>query len=62
LFEIQAALKEVLKDEMLTRAQARGYQWMVFLLPSADNPRTPQMGVRFGASIYKRYRVYRLAI
>jgi GNAT superfamily N-acetyltransferase len=52
----------LLFDEMLKRAQARGYQWMDFSLTSADNPRTPQLGERFGARIYKRYRVYKKRI
>jgi GNAT superfamily N-acetyltransferase len=50
----------VLFDELLRRALARGYRWIDASLTSADNPRTPALGERFGAQLYKRYRVYRL--
>ncbi|HSV85149.1 MAG TPA: GNAT family N-acetyltransferase [Levilinea sp.] len=46
-------------DEMIQRARSRGYQWIDASLTSDDNPRTPALGKRFGAQIYKRYRVYR---
>lgn len=49
----------LLFDELLRRAQARGYRWIDGSLTSEDNPRTPALGERFGARIYKRYRVYR---
>ena len=52
----------LLFDEMKQRAQARGYQWIDGSLTSADNPNTPPLGERFGAQIYKRYRVYRKKI
>lgn len=44
--------------ELYRRAAARGYQWMDFSLTSEDNPRTPALARRFGAEVYKRYRVY----
>jgi hypothetical protein len=47
---------------MKQRARARGYKWIDASLTSDDNPNTPQLGVRFGAQIYKRYRVYRMKI
>lgn len=46
--------------EMLKRARAHGYRWMDLSLTSADNPRTPILAQRFGAKLYKRYRVYQL--
>ncbi len=48
----------VLFDEMIRRARARGYQWIDASLTSTDNPRTPALADRFGARLYKRYRVY----
>lgn len=52
----------LLFDEMLRRAREHKYEWMDFSLTSADNPRTPVLAKRFGATLYKRYRVYRLEI
>ena len=52
----------LLLDEMIRRARERGYQWIDGSLTSADNPRTPALGERLGAKIYKRYRVYRVGI
>jgi len=47
-------------SEMVKRLQARGYDWVDLSLTSADNPKTPVLAERLGASIYKRYRAYRL--
>jgi hypothetical protein len=47
---------------MVRRARARGYRWIDGSLTSDDNPRTPALGARLGAKIYKRYRVYKLRI
>jgi GNAT superfamily N-acetyltransferase len=52
----------LLFDEMVRRARARGYQWIDASLTSADNPRTPALGERFKAQLYKRYRVYSMKI
>ena len=52
----------LLFDEMIRRARARGYEWIDASLTSSDNPNTPQLGTRFGAQLYKRYRVYRIKI
>ena len=52
----------LLVDEMVRNARARGYRWIDASLTSEDNPRTPALGARFGANIYKRYRVYRMNI
>jgi len=52
----------LLFDQMVRNARARGYRWIDASLTSDDNPRTPALGARFGAKIYKRYRVYRMDI
>jgi GNAT superfamily N-acetyltransferase len=52
----------LLFDEMVRRARERGYRWIDGSLTSADNPRTPALGERFGAKLYKRYRVYRMPV
>lgn len=46
--------------EMARRLLDKGYTWVDFSLTSDDNPRTPQLAERVGASVYKRYQVYRL--
>jgi GNAT superfamily N-acetyltransferase len=48
----------LLFDEMARRARARGYEWIDLSVTSADNPYTPYLAERFGARVYKRYRVY----
>jgi GNAT superfamily N-acetyltransferase len=52
----------LLFDEMAKRAQAKGYKWCDLSLTSEDNPNTPILADRMGATLYKRYRVYRLMI
>jgi len=52
----------LLFDEMAKRARAKGYSWLDLSLTSADNPRTTALAERFGAQVYKRYRVYRKAV
>jgi len=52
----------LLFDEMARRARQRGYRWLDLSLTSDDNPRTPALAARFGAKIYKRYRVYRINV
>jgi len=47
-------------SEMAKRLQERGYDWVDLSLTSEDNPKTPVLAERMGASIYKRYRVFRL--
>ncbi|MBN1259366.1 MAG: MFS transporter [Anaerolineae bacterium] len=49
----------LLFDEMLQRGRARGFQWADLSLTSDDNPQTPILATRMGATLYKRYRVYR---
>lgn len=57
-----AGVVALLFAEMIRRARARGYRWIDASLTSSDNPNTPQLGTRFGAQLYKRYRVYRMKI
>ena len=52
----------LLFDELARRARQRGYRWLDLSLTSDDNPRTPALAERFGAKIYKRYRVYRINV
>jgi GNAT superfamily N-acetyltransferase len=52
----------LLFEEMVRQARAKGYRWIDGSLTSADNPRTPALGERFGAKIYKRYRVFRKSV
>ena len=52
----------LLFDEMARKARQKGYAWIDGSLTSADNPRTPALGARFGAKLYKRYRVFRKTI
>ena len=49
----------LLFDEMVKRVRERGYKWVDLSLTSEENPRTPMLAERFGARIYKRYRVFR---
>ena len=49
----------LLFDEMIKRAVPRGYTWVDMSITSADNPQTPVLGTRLGATLYKRWRVYR---
>jgi len=50
----------LMADELVRQARARGYRWLDGSLTSDDNPRTPQLAARLGASEYKRYRVYQV--
>jgi len=52
----------LLLDEMARRACARGFKWADLSLTSDDNPNTPILAERMGATIYKRYRVYRMPV
>ena len=48
----------LLFDEMVQRARAKGYRWIDLSLTGEDNPYTPTLATRMGATLYKRYRVY----
>ncbi len=52
----------LLFDEMIKRGRARGYRWIDASLTAMDNPRTPALGERMGAKIYKRYRTYKIKV
>jgi GNAT superfamily N-acetyltransferase len=52
----------LLFNEMARRAISKGYRWADLSLTSADNPHTPMLAEHIGASIYKRYRVYRRVV
>ncbi len=52
----------LLFDELVRQARAKGYHWIDCSLTSEDNPRTPALGARFGAKVYKRIRVFRKCI
>ena len=52
----------LLFDEMVKRAQAKGYTWIDLSLTSADNPDTPVLAERMGSKLYKRYQVYRVKV
>ena len=52
----------LLMDEMRRRVAGKGYEWVDLSLTSADNPATPYLAERLGATLYKRYRVYRRPI
>ncbi|MBN2003028.1 MAG: GNAT family N-acetyltransferase [Anaerolineae bacterium] len=52
----------MLFDEMIKRAQAKGYTWIDLSITSADNPDTPVLAERMGAKRYKVYQIYRKEI
>ena len=52
----------MLFSEMTKRARERGYTWIDLSLTSEDNPKTPMLAERMGGKLYKRYRVYKLAL
>jgi GNAT superfamily N-acetyltransferase len=49
-------------NALVQKARAKGYEWMDMSLTSEDNPMTPRIAEHLDARIYRRYRVYRLAI
>jgi GNAT superfamily N-acetyltransferase len=52
----------VMNCALAEQAMHKGYRWMDLSLTGSDNPMTPRMAERMGARIYRRYRVYRMAI
>lgn len=48
--------------ELYRRLEGRGYSWLDLSLTSEENPNTVPLALRFGARIYKRYRVFRRPI
>ena len=49
----------LLFDTLIKRIREKGYKWVDLSLTSEENPKTPMLARRFGAEIYKRYRVFR---
>ncbi len=47
---------------LIQASRAKGYRWMDLSLTSTDNPMTPLLTERMGCELYRRYRVYRLAL
>jgi GNAT superfamily N-acetyltransferase len=52
----------LLFDEIIHRANAKGYSWLDLSLTAEDNPQTITIAHRMGAQIYKRYRFYEKAL
>jgi GNAT superfamily N-acetyltransferase len=52
----------LLFDEMAKRARVKGYKWADLSITSVDNPNTMILAEKFGATVYKRWQVYRLII
>lgn len=52
----------LLFDEMVNRGRAKGYRWLDLSLTAEDNPQTPLIAQKYGAHVYKRYRVFRKRI
>jgi hypothetical protein len=49
----------LLFDELVRRATARGYTWADLSITGEDNTDTVPLAQHVGATIYKRYRMYR---
>ncbi len=48
--------------ESLRAMMAKGYQWLDGSLTSENNPMVNYLAGRFGAELYKHYRIYRLPV
>jgi len=48
----------LLFDEIIRRANAKGYTWLDLSLTGETNPQTVTIATRMGATLYKRYRYY----
>ena len=48
----------MLFHEMAERGRAKGFRWVDLSLTAEDNPQTPLIAERLGATMYKRYRTY----
>ena len=48
--------------EMARQVLAHGYRWMDMSLTGEDNLMTTRIATRFGAEVYKRYRIFQLAL
>ncbi len=49
----------VMMNDLVEKAAAKGYRWMDMSLTADDNPMTPRLAAHLGATLYRRYRVYR---
>jgi GNAT superfamily N-acetyltransferase len=58
----QSGVAVLFFDEMRRRARAKGYTWVDLSLTGSENPYTPGLATRLGGRVYKRYRVYRMAV
>jgi hypothetical protein len=47
---------------MARQMLAHGYRWMDMSLTAEDNLMTTRIAARFGAEVYKRYRVFQLTL
>jgi GNAT superfamily N-acetyltransferase len=52
----------LLFDEIIRRANAKGYTWLDLSLTGENNPHTIPIATRLGAKLYKRYRFYEKAL
>jgi GNAT superfamily N-acetyltransferase len=52
----------LLISELYRRLEGKGYSWLDLSLTSEENPNTMPLAQRFGARIYKRFRVFRRPI
>jgi GNAT superfamily N-acetyltransferase len=52
----------LLFDEIIRRANAKGYTWLDLSLTGENNPQTVAIATRMGATLYKRYRFYEKAL
>ncbi len=55
-------LETLMFGEMGRAVLRKGYTWLDLSLTAEDNPQTNKLAHRFGASVYRRYRLYRLAL
>ncbi len=55
-------LETIMFREMARTVLRKGYTWLDASLTAEDNPQTNKLARRFGARVYRRYRLYRLAL
>lgn len=48
----------LLMDALLSRAVAKGYNWLDMSITSADNPTSVLTAKKLGSEIYKRWQIY----
>lgn len=52
----------LLMEGLLSRALAKGYEWVDMSITSADNPTSILTAEKLGSEIYKRWQIYNLPI